>query len=240
MKKHLTPESVYIPSAAAQEAYKWQSSLESKLAGLPGQGCVCQRAMTKLWLLFQGWGEERVIGGKGVGGSRTGQKACVITTRWKGFMSSLECNRLLKRPSDYKNKNLKWERIRIRLHSRAYRDFYLCSPHLKHRTWPSQIVKLVITVELSAGSASQTSFHNKKSCLIYARNTVTVWQLSPLFLFSNQNSSSFLIYLSSNLTAQSAGQGCDIQVGVNYKTPFEKSPKTCWFAVWTAVSRYTS
>lgn len=49
MKKHLTPKSNYIPSAAAQETYKRQLSLE--LLGLPGQGkargYVCQGAMAK-------------------------------------------------------------------------------------------------------------------------------------------------------------------------------------------------
>ena len=172
MKKHLTPKSVYIPSAAAQEAYKWQLSLGSKLAGLPGQGRLCQRAMTTLWLLFQGRGEERVIGGKrGWGAAALHKKACVITTRWEGFMSSLECNRLLKRPSDYKSKNLTWERLRIKQHSRAYGDFCLCSPHLRHHAWPSQIAKLVITAELSAGGASQTSFHNKKNPVCFMPET---------------------------------------------------------------------
>lgn len=49
MKKHLTPESNYIPSAGAQETNKWQLSSESK--GLPdlgkARGYVCQGAMAK-------------------------------------------------------------------------------------------------------------------------------------------------------------------------------------------------
>lgn len=51
MKKHLTPESSYIPSAGAQETYKWQLPSESKLLGLPdlgkARGYVCQGAMAK-------------------------------------------------------------------------------------------------------------------------------------------------------------------------------------------------
>lgn len=96
MKKHLTPESNYIPSAAVQETYKWPLPLGSKLWSLLARvrwGYVCQDAMTKLCLLFKGWGEERVIGEwRGC----TTKKAWIITTRRESFISPLECIVLLK------------------------------------------------------------------------------------------------------------------------------------------------
>lgn len=54
MKKHLTQESSYIPSAAVQETQKWllSSKLSSLLVKGKAGGYVCQGAMTKLCLFF--------------------------------------------------------------------------------------------------------------------------------------------------------------------------------------------
>lgn len=94
MKKHLTPESSYIPSAAAQKnPYKWPSSLGIQALGPAGQGA---RVPWQSNVYFFKAEVRRGLLGKREWGSRATQIACIITTRWEGFVSSLECYRLLK------------------------------------------------------------------------------------------------------------------------------------------------
>lgn len=100
MKNHLTPESNYILSAAAKEAYKWQLSLGFKALGPPwsrqGRGAMCTRMLWQSYHYYFKAEVRRGLLGKRERGDRATQKACIITTRWEGFVSSLECNRLLK------------------------------------------------------------------------------------------------------------------------------------------------
>lgn len=133
MKKHLTPESSYIPSAAAQEtcmdSYLCGPISRASLVMARQGGYVCQGAMTKLWLLFQGWGEERVIGEKGVGWpyhtkSMHNNNQVRALRKLAGMQQNPETL------SDYKNKNedLKWVRIEMKANTKKRKKDFAYVP----------------------------------------------------------------------------------------------------------------
>lgn len=107
MKKHLTPESNYIPSAGAQGTNKMAVVFWVQGPPWAGQskGLCVPGCHGKVMIII-----SRLRWGEGFRGEREWcscptQKPCIITTRWEGFVSSLECSRVLKRRLDWRSKN---------------------------------------------------------------------------------------------------------------------------------------
>lgn len=165
-------------------------------------GYVCQGAMTKLWLLFQGWGEERVIGeGKG-------SRAAVYHT--KSMHNNNQVRELRKLAGMQKDSwssviaKIKKQGLKMSKKRRGRRILFMSSlsktPFL---TFTNCQACNHNRVKCRRHKPNLLSYY--KMCLFYARNTIGLWQLSPCFTL--QPELLFIPYLSfnkSNYSSQSS------------------------------------